>query len=148
MIRLAFAVLLMAATPAWAINDPAEALPDPAAEARAVAIGRTLRCLVCQNESIEDSHADLAGDLRRIVRTRVASGQSDTEITAWLVARYGDFVRLSPPFNAATFLLWASPLLALLVGLGAAALGRRARAPVPLAPLDEAERRRLDSLLS
>jgi cytochrome c-type biogenesis protein CcmH len=89
---------------AWAISDPAEALPNPAAEARAVAIGRGLRCLVCQNESIEDSGADLARDLRAIVRQHVAAGETDRQVTEWVVARYGDFVRLRPPFNATTSL--------------------------------------------
>jgi cytochrome c-type biogenesis protein CcmH len=112
-----------------------------------VAIGKQLRCLVCQNESIEDSGADLARDLRKIVRTRVAAGESDQQIIQWLVSRYGDFVRLSPPFDAATFLLWMSPVLALLVGAVAVALGRRTRVPPP-APLDAAERQRLDRLLT
>ncbi len=146
MIRLAFLFMLMAA-PAWAISDPAEALPDPASEARAVAIGKQLRCLVCQNESIEDSGADLAHDLRKIVRTRVAAGETDDQVTGWLVERYGDFVRLSPPFNAATFVLWGSPFLALLIGGGAIALSRRARV-TPAVPLDETERRRLENLLT
>lgn len=134
-----------AASPARAVNDPAEMLPDPAAEARAQAIGRQLRCLVCQNESIEESHAELAGDLRRVVRARVASGESDAQVMDWVVARYGDFVRLRPPVNAATLLLWGSPVLAVLLGLGAAVLARR-RTPVPPAPLTEAERARLADL--
>ncbi len=138
-------LLTWAATPAWAIADPSEALRDPAAEARAVAIGRQLRCLVCQNESIEDSGADLARDLRQIVRQRVAAGDSDLAITDWLVARYGNFVRLSPPLNAATILLWGSPVLALLAGGGAVLLTRRRREPPP--PLDPGERDRLEQLL-
>ena len=149
MIRvLLLALLLASPVRAWAISDPAEALVDPQQEARAVAIGKQLRCLVCQNESIEDSGADLAHDLRKIVRTRVAAGESDRQVTEWLVARYGDFVRLSPPFTAATFLLWASPVLALGCGLGAVLLGRRTARSAPPAPLDEAERRRLDRLLT
>jgi cytochrome c-type biogenesis protein CcmH len=132
--------------PAYAISDPAEALPDPAQEARAVRIGRQLRCLVCQNESIEDSGADLARDLRKIVRQQVAAGASDQQVIAWLVARYGNFVRLRPPFNALTALLWASPVVAVLLGFGLALLGRRQRA-APAAPLSEAERARLRGLL-
>jgi cytochrome c-type biogenesis protein CcmH len=132
--------------PAYAINDPAEALPDPAQEARAVRIGHQLRCLVCQNESIEDSGADLARDLRKIVRQQVAAGASDQQVIAWLVARYGNFVRLKPPFNALTALLWASPVVALLLGFGLALVGRRQRA-VPAMPLSEAERVRLRGLL-
>ncbi len=140
------ALLLLQAVPARAINDPAEALPDPVAEARAERIGRQLRCLVCQNESIEDSSADLARDLRRIVRQQVASGASDAQVTALLVARYGDFVRLKPPFNAVTALLWASPVLAVLIGLGLAWFGRR-HAARPAAPLSVAEQDRLRGLL-
>jgi cytochrome c-type biogenesis protein CcmH len=146
MIRLLLLLLLFTTGPAWAISDPAEALPDPQQEARAVEIGRQLRCLVCQNESIEDSGADLARDLRRIVRTQVSEGKSDADVIAWLVARYGDFVRLRPPFNAATLLLWGSPLIALLIGF-AAVLGLRRRKPESVAPLDAAERIRLESLL-
>lgn len=142
--------LLLAATPAWAISDPSEALRDPAAEARAVALGRQLRCLVCQNESIEDSGADLARDLRQIVRQRVMAGDSDQQIVAWLVARYGNFVRLVPPLNAATFVLWGSPALALLVGAGAVFLARRrpeAEAQPAAAPLDAGEQARLEHLI-
>jgi cytochrome c-type biogenesis protein CcmH len=145
MIRL-LAVLLLLAGPAWAISDPSEALPDKAEEARAVAIGQQLRCLVCQNESIEDSGADLARDLRHIVRAHVAAGESEAQITAWMVARYGDFVRLRPPFNKVTLLLWASPVLALLAGLLSVWAMRRRRA-VPPPPLDPAERQRLQGLL-
>ncbi len=141
------ALLILLATPALAISDPAERLPDPSQEARAVEIGSQLRCLVCQNESIEDSGADLARDLRHIVRERVAAGQTDSQIVAWMTARYGDFVRLKPPFNPITALLWASPLVALLVGLGAAWASRR-RVPQPAMPLDPAEQSRLRELLN
>ena len=137
--------LLLLSVPAHAISDPNEMLPNPAQEARAEAVGRQLRCLVCQNESIEDSNADLAKDLRRLVRGRIAAGDGDDQATAWVVARYGDFVRLRPPVTAVTAVLWASPVLAVLAGLGLALLARR-RAPAPAAPLSEAERRRLDAL--
>ena len=140
-------LLLLGAVPAaHAIGDPNEALPDPKQEARAVEIGKQLRCLVCQNESIEDSGADLARDLRHIVRQQVAAGRSDTEIINWLVARYGNFVRLRPPFEASTLLLWGSPLLALAVG-GAAVVIARGRRPAPPPPLNEAEQARLKALL-
>ncbi len=138
-------VLLLLAGPVGAVSDPREMLSDPAQESRAQAIGRQLRCLVCQNESIEDSHADLARDLRGIVRVRVAAGEPDDRVIDWVVARYGDFVRLRPPFNAATALLWGSPALALLLGLGAAAYARRRPAPVNQ-PLTDAERARLAQL--
>ncbi len=136
---------LVWAGPAHAISDPAEMLPDPAAEARAERVGGQLRCLVCQNESIEDSGAPLAHDLRQIVRQRVAAGDTDRQITAWMVARYGDFVRLRPPFNAMTALLWLSPVLAVCAGLGLAVLGRRTR-PAAADPLSDAERLRLAEL--
>ena len=146
--RLAAAALLLAlAGPAGAVSTPAEMLPDPAQEARAERIGHELRCLVCQNESIEDSGADLARDLRMIVRQRVAAGDSDADVTQWLVARYGNFVRLRPVFDAETALLWLSPVLAVLAGLGAALWSRR-RAPAPPAPLTEDERRRVEQLTS
>lgn len=146
--RLILSAVLAAwliAGPAHAISDPSEMLANPAAETRAEQIGRQLRCLVCQNESIEDSGADLARDLRTIVRQRVTAGDSDSQVTAWMVARYGDFVRLSPPFNALTLLLWGSPGLALLAGLALVGLGRRTRVAAP-APLSAAERARVADL--
>ncbi len=142
---LVLPLLMLLSAPAHAISDPNEMLPNPAQEARAEAVGRQLRCLVCQNESIEDSNADLAKDLRRLVRGRIAAGDGDDQATAWVVARYGDFVRLRPPVTAVTAVLWASPVLAVLAGLGFALMARR-RAPAPAAPLSEAERRRLDAL--
>ena len=142
---LAFVLASVLAGPAYAISDPAEMLPNPAQETRAEQIGRQLRCLVCQNESIEDSGADLAKDLRTIVRQRVAAGDTDRQVTAWMVARYGDFVRLRPPFNAVTALLWLSPLVALALGFAAVVAGRRHRVVAP-APLSPAERARLADL--
>lgn len=143
--RTVLLLLLLWSGPVLAISDPAEMLPNPAQEARAENVGRQLRCLVCQNESIEDSNADLARDLRRIVRTRIAAGDADSQAIEWVVARYGDFVRLRPPMNAATALLWASPVLAVAAGLGFALLSRR-RAPVTPDPLTDAERSRLADL--
>jgi cytochrome c-type biogenesis protein CcmH len=139
-------LLLPLATPALAVSNPAEMLPDRPQELRAEAIGHELRCLVCQNESVEDSDADLARDLRRIIRTRVAAGDSDQQVIDWMVARYGDFVRLKPPFDAQTVVLWLAPLLALGVGAGAVILSRR-RAVAPPAPLSADERRRLAKLI-
>jgi cytochrome c-type biogenesis protein CcmH len=144
---LALLLCLLAAPAAWAISDPNEALPDPAQEARAVTIGKHLRCLVCQNESIEDSGADLARDLRHIVREQVAAGKSDAQITAWLVARYGNFVRLDPPFEMTTLLLWGSPVLALAVGAAAVWFGRPRTPATPPPPLDAREKAKLRSLL-
>ena len=106
-------------------------------------IGHQLRCMVCQNESVEESEADLARDFRRIIRERVHSGQTDQQVMDWMVARYGDFIRLRPPFSALTLLLWGAPVVAVGIGAGAVLLGRR---PVPPAPLTEAERQRLAKL--
>ena len=131
---------------AFAISDPAEALANPQQEARAVAIGEQLRCLVCQNESIEDSGADLARDLRRIVRQQVAAGKTNQQVIDWLVARYGNFVRLRPPFEAGTILLWFSPVLALAGGIGIVLLARRTPTALP-PPLSATERKRLRQLL-
>ena len=140
-------VLLLLTAPAFAVSDPAELLPDRRQEQRAEAIGHQLRCLVCQNESVEDSNADLARDLRRIIRQRVVAGDSDPQVIAWMVARYGDFVRLRPPFNAMTMLLWGAPVLALAFGASIALIARRRR-PEPPAPLSDAERHRLANLLN
>ncbi len=145
MIRLAFALALLCAGPAWAVSNPAEMLPNRQQEVRAEAIGHQLRCLVCQNESVEDSDADLARDLRHIIRTRVQAGDSDQQVIDWMVARYGNFVRLKPPFDAQTLVLWFAPLLALGVGVGAVLISRR-RAAAPPAPLSGDERRRLAEL--
>lgn len=142
------ALLLAAALPGLAqpVATPApDRLADPAAEARARDIGRELRCLVCQSQSIEDSEADLARDLRRIVREQVAQGASHDEVIRFVHDRYGDFVLLRPPVRAATLLLWATPALALLGGLLAIWRLRR-RQPAAVAELTEAERARLAEL--
>ena len=137
---------LLAVSSAHAVSDPGELLPDRQQELRAEAIGHQLRCMVCQNESVEESNADLARDLRRIIRQRVVAGDTDPQVIDWMVARYGDFVRLRPPFNAETFVLWGAPGLALLAGVGAALIARRRR-PGPPEKLTEAEQRRLAELL-
>lgn len=138
-------LLLAIATPAHALSNPSEMLPNKQEEARAEAIGRQLRCLVCQNESIEESGADLARDLRRIVRQRVAAGQSDKQIIGWMVSRYGQFVLLQPRFDWLTLLLWGSPVIALAAG-GAAVFLARQRDRWPPPPLSYEERVRLDDL--
>lgn len=98
--------------------QPGEVLPDPALEARARVISADLRCLVCQNQSIDDSDADLAHDLRVLVRQRLQAGDSDDAVKQFMVARYGDYILLNPPLKAATMLLWAGPVLMLLIALG------------------------------
>lgn len=125
-------------------------LSDPALEARAHAISRTLRCLVCQNESIEDSDAGLAADLRHIVRQRLAAGDSDAEVRQFLVDRYGDWVLLNPPFKAKTWALWLGPLVLLLLAATGMVIYFRRRqrdSAVPPAPLSADEQRRLQALL-
>lgn len=148
--RLAVALLalLVALTPARAV-EPGEMLRDPALETRARHISQELRCLVCQNQSIDDSNAELARDLRLLVRERLVAGDSDAAVLRFIEARYGEFVLLRPRLNAHTLILWAAPLL-LLVGI-AGYLIRRARSPGRTAhepaPLSASEQRRLDALL-
>jgi cytochrome c-type biogenesis protein CcmH len=112
-----------------AAGDPAEVLHNPAQEARARALFRQVRCLVCQNESIDDSDADLAEDLRRIVRKQVSAGRSDAEVKAFLVQRYGEFVLMRPAFSAANAALWLSPFV--VIGLGGVVVLARRRRPSP-----------------
>jgi cytochrome c-type biogenesis protein CcmH len=141
------ALLLVMLVGAHAVQ-PDEILADPALEARARALSAELRCMVCQNESIDDSRADLARDLRLLVRERLKAGDSDDEIRGFLVARYGSFVLLKPPLEFSTLLLWAAPALVLVLGAGAIVLAMRRRAsPVVTVGLDEAERERLESLI-
>jgi cytochrome c-type biogenesis protein CcmH len=120
-----------------AASDPAERLPDPAQEARAREIFQQVRCLVCQNESIDDSDAELARDLRRLVREQVAAGRSEPEVKAFLTARYGEFVLLRPAFSLGNAVLWAAPLLA--AGLGVALWIARLRGAREEPELTEAE---------
>jgi len=136
------------ASPSVAV-EPSEMLPDPALEARAREIGRTLRCVVCQNQAIDDSAAEVAHDMRRAVRERLAAGDSDDQVFAFMVARYGDYVLLKPPFKSGTLLLWLGGPLVLLVAGGALLLAARRRRAVPAEPppLTEEERARVDSLL-
>jgi len=142
---VAFAALASAA----GAVEPGEMLADPALEARARELSRELRCLVCQNQSIDDSAAPLARDLRVLVRERLAGGDSDDQVIAFVTDRYGDFVRLRPPFKPETWLLWLGTPALLLAAAGSVVLiarRRRAAAAVP-APLSAEERRRLDAVL-
>ena len=139
-------LLLLLAGPAFAVL-PDERLADPALEARARAISRDLRCVVCQNESIDDSNADLARDIRRLLRERLVAGDSDQQAVAYLVARYGDFVLLRPPVRADTWLLWFGPFALLVLGGGGVALALRRRRPAPPPPLTAEEQVRLERLM-
>ncbi len=111
---------LFLATAAVAAPAP-ESLPDPAQEVRARALQKEFRCLVCQGESIDESGAPLAADLRRLVREHIARGESDAQIERYLVARYGDFILMKPPFQADTYALWAAPFAVLLLAGGVGA---------------------------
>ena len=124
--------------------EPSEMLKDPALEARARAISAELRCLVCQNQSIDDSNADLAADLRVLIRERLSAGDSDKQAVDYLVARYGEFILLKPQFNWHTALLWLAPPAVLLFGaaLALAVYRRRSTAVRPLDAEEEAALRR------
>lgn len=149
----AFFIALAAVACMAAASEPGERLPDPAQEARARALFREVRCLVCQNESIDDSQADLAGDLRRIVRQEIAQGRSDREVRAFLVSRYGEFVLLKPPFSVGNAVLWLAPVGILAVGGGLMVALLRRRRDTGAVDLDDAEslsseeERRLKALL-
>jgi cytochrome c-type biogenesis protein CcmH len=142
-------LLLALALPALAV-EPSEMLADPALEGRAREIGRALRCVVCQNQSIDDSNAEVAHDMRRAVRERLAAGDRDDAVFAFMVARYGDYVLLKPPFKPGTALLWLGGPLVLLLAGGALLLAARRRRAVPAAPapLTEEERARVSVILS
>lgn len=151
MLTLAFAGAILAGAgssaiaPAWAMQ-PDEVLADKALERRARDISLNLRCLVCQNQSIDDSDADVARDLRRVVRQRLTAGDSDAQVRDYVVARYGDFVLLKPPVNARTLLLWGGPALVLLCGVVLVLLSRR-QMGADAEPLDEAEKQALEQAL-
>ena len=132
---LAAVLLVLAGMPAgWAV-EPSERLADPTLEARARAISQQLRCLVCQNESIDESNAPLAHDLRLLVRKRLVAGDTDKQVLNYIVARYGVFVLLDPPFEPVTWLLWLGPP-GLLLGAGAVLLLRARRSAADLASVD------------
>ena len=146
LISLAAAVALMGITVAHAVQ-PDEVLKDPALEHRARTISAGLRCLVCQNQSIDDSDAPLAKDLRLLVRERLQKGDTDQQVQDFVVQRYGEFVLLKPVFALHTLVLWATPLAVLALGaLGLLGALRRRRAP-ETAPLDESEKAALERVL-
>jgi cytochrome c-type biogenesis protein CcmH len=144
------AVVSLLSAPAFAVM-PDEKLADPAMEARAREISKELRCLVCQNQSIDDSNADLARDLRVLVRERLVAGDSNDQVLAYVTDRYGDFVLLRPPLKSYTLVLWAGPFAVLLVaGLGTAVYLRRRRQEVEASAgtlLSDEEEARLQALL-
>ena len=142
-----YLVLFLGFSGAALAVQPDEVLADKALEARARALSTELRCLVCQNQSIDDSNAPLARDLRLIVREKLVAGESEDAILAFLVARYGEFVLLKPRFTMATALLWLGPFLVLLAGgIGIVLLARRRRVVENSASLSADEQARLDLL--
>ncbi len=143
---LALPVIVALAAPAFAVN-PDEILPDPALEARARDISAELRCLVCQNQSIDDSDAELARDLRVIVRERLTAGDTNEQVFDYVVSRYGEFVLLKPRFSARTLLLWGFPVLVLLAGAAVAFRYAASRAKGREAALSAAEQQRLNEIL-
>lgn len=146
---LAALIVAILASPVFAVN-PGEALADPALEARARAISAELRCLVCQNQSIDQSDAVLAHELRLVVRERLVAGDTDAEVQAYVVARYGEFVLLRPVFAWHTLILWLAAPALLIAGIMAVFIASRRRAAEPQKPenpgLSDEERTALDSL--
>jgi len=131
--------------------QPNEVLKDPALEARARELSKDIRCLVCQNQSIDDSNADLARDLRVLVRQRLTQGDSNDQVMDYLVKRYGDFVLLSPPMKASTYLLWYGPIGIFILGAFGLIMFFRGRRAAPVtraaAALSEDEQKRIEALL-
>lgn len=141
-----FLLAFFLALPAAAV-EPDEMLDDPVLERRARDISKNLRCLVCQNQSIDDSNADLARDLRILVRERLVAGDDDAVVIDFIVARYGDYVLLNPPFKGSTYVLWIGPGVIFAFGAVAVVLFlRRRRSEAPL-PLTEEEARRVEALM-
>lgn len=141
------ALFLLSALPAFAVN-PDEVLADPALEARARALSAELRCMVCQNQSIDDSNAELARDLRLLVRERLKNGDSDEAVIDYVVSRYGEFVLLNPRVRGETLLLWGAPLVLFLAGATAMVLFVRRRGGQPTGTLlSEAEKAELERAL-
>jgi len=139
--------LILAAAPAFAVN-PDEMLSDPALEARARTLSAELRCMVCQNQSIDDSNAELAKDLRLLVRERITDGDSDEQVLNYIVSRYGEFVLLKPRFSLRTLLLWGAPVLLILAGGVSLIVFARKRAGKPTgSKLTAEEQARLAELL-
>jgi cytochrome c-type biogenesis protein CcmH len=148
-LRVAFLLIILTclAIPAHAVR-PDEMLSDPALEARAREISQELRCLVCRNQSIDDSDADLAHDLRMLVRRRLVAGDTNQQVIDYIVSRYGDYVLLKPPLKFDTWLLWGGPGLVLLIGLwGLGRYMRRQAGMIAPPPLSADEERRLAAIL-
>ena len=142
------ALLVLAGSGTALAIQPGEMLANPQQEARARSIDKELRCLVCQNESIDDSDADLAHDLRVLVRQRVVAGDSNEQVKQYIVARYGTYVLLKPPFEAETYLLWFGPVLLLLGALAGVFAIYRGRPQVQPEPLSAEDAKRVADLIA
>jgi cytochrome c-type biogenesis protein CcmH len=147
MIRILLLIYALLSTNAFAADAAIFEFDDPAQAARFQQLAHELRCLVCQNQSLADSHADLAGDLRREIYNKLQQGASNEEIIDFMVQRYGDFVLYRPPMQATTYLLWFGPALLLLLGFGIFLVTMRKRNRMPSSTLSEAEHRRIAKLL-
>lgn len=157
MMRLLWVIVVLmglGATPVFAVN-PEEVLSDPTLEARAREVSTHLRCVVCQNQSIDDSDAELARDMRVLVRDRISAGDSNQQVLNYMVSRYGNFVLLKPPFEASTYVLWIAPGVIFIVGCLAIGLFMRQRRPAQdddhhtadASPLSDDEQKKLNKLM-
>lgn len=147
MIRRLLLIVALVGTQAFAADPAIFEFDDPVQAARYQELAEELRCLVCQNQSLADSHADLAGDLRREIYQKMQEGASNEEIVDFLVQRYGDFVLYRPPVRPTTYLLWFGPALLLLLGFGVFVVAMRRRNRNLAPTLSEAEHRRMAKLL-
>lgn len=146
--QVLFGILALTLLPFAHAKDAAPLADDPALEARLLKLSEELRCLVCQNQSLADSHSDLAGDLRKEVREMMKQGKTDKEVVDHLVQRYGDFVRYRPPMKSSTYLLWFGPLLLLAIGGGVLVYTlKQRRKQIVDHMLTDDERARVDALL-
>ncbi len=150
---LIVAAMMIFISPAVFSVNPSEVLKDPVLEQRARDVSKNLRCVVCQNQSIDDSDAQLARDLRLLVRDRIKTGDTNEQVIDYVVSRYGDFVLLKPPFKSSTYVLWFGPAMVLIIGIIALIVlfrrrkGQTAALSHPSAPLSEEEARRLEKLM-
>jgi cytochrome c-type biogenesis protein CcmH len=144
--RRILAIAAALACLAGAASDPADVLKNPQQEAHARQLFRQIRCVVCQSESIDESDADIARDVRQVVRSEVAAGDTDAQIKQLLVQRYGDFILLQPPFSFGNAVLWVAPFVVVIAGAGLL-FARRRRAAPSADELDAGERERLEQLL-
>lgn len=146
-LAMLFVILTLTLVPSAHAVNPDEVLADPALEKRARELSTHLRCLVCQNQTIDDSDADLARDLRLLVRERLTAGDDDSQVLDYLVARYGEFVLLNPRLSVSTYLLWGTPIALILIGGFVLIVSMRKRSKRTAVPLTEEEQAALAKIL-